>query len=70
LHCKPIDRRLLACVALAPRADPSGGADREIATAITALDAVSLALAGAAMTALEREATDLFERAGDEADRG
>jgi len=47
-----------------------GGADREIATAITALDAVSLALAGAAMTTLEREATELFERAGHAADRG
>ena len=47
-----------------------GGADREIATAITALDAVSLALAGAAITALERETTDLFEKAEHAADRG
>ena len=37
-----------------------GDTDREIATALAALDAVSLALTGAAMNALERETGHLF----------
>jgi hypothetical protein len=45
-------------------------ADRQIATAVAALDAVSLALAGAAITALDRETTALSEQAGHETDRG
>jgi len=44
-------------------------ADREIATGLAALDAVSLALTGAAMTALERETGHLFRRTDHEADR-
>jgi hypothetical protein len=47
-----------------------GGADREIATAIAALDAVSLALAGATITAVERETAELSKRARHVADRG
>ena len=39
-------------------------ADREIATALAALDAVSLALTGAAMNALERETAHLFRPTG------
>ncbi len=46
-----------------------GDTDREIATALAALDAVSLALTGAAMNALERETVHLFRRTGHEADR-
>jgi hypothetical protein len=46
-----------------------GDADREIATALAALDAVSLALTGAAMNALERETGHLFRPTDHEADR-
>jgi hypothetical protein len=46
----------------------AGDADREIATALAALDAVSLALTGAAMKALERETGLVFRRTRDEAD--
>ncbi|MGA2926349.1 MAG: hypothetical protein ABSG43_10205 [Solirubrobacteraceae bacterium] len=47
----------------------AGHADRELATALAALDAVSLALSGAAMNALDCETTHLFRRTDHEADR-
>ena len=46
-----------------------GDTDREIATALAALDAVSLALTGAAMNALDRETGHLFRPTGHEAER-
>jgi hypothetical protein len=46
------------------------GADRQIATAVAALDAVSLALAGAAIAAVDRETTELSEQGAHETDRG
>ena len=47
----------------------TGDTDREIATALAALDAVSLALSGAAMNALERDTGHLFRPTGHETDR-